>query len=313
MNLKNSLTFLTGLYIAVLVWWLSIYLSDSREGIFNAIFSLFWGLFLVFGGGVVCLLVIFHVKYKFKFDIKLSLVLLGIGVCLWGLGNVIWALFSVLFKIEVPFPSVADVLFTASYPVLFYGFVGIFYPRSLKYAHGVFELLFDRRGIGLLASLIVPSVILLSLNGYVSSLSLFGLPLLKVVLNIYYLGFDLLIIGVMFLSLFTRRYLKYGGVESGRNLIYLVFTCLVLTIADIRFLLLSLSGTYFNGDVVDILYVTAFFFAIVGMFQVLRKEFPMTFVEDTYNITHVVKMTYLKEFGLNFKGLVLTMKRVLSL
>lgn len=45
------------------------------------------------------------------------------GMALWGLADVIWAVYEVFMQVEAPYPSFGDLLWIAAYPVMLYGLV----------------------------------------------------------------------------------------------------------------------------------------------------------------------------------------------
>jgi hypothetical protein len=47
--------------------------------------------------------------------------LIGVGVALWGLGELVWVYCSWLLEVDVPDPGVADVFYVAAYPMIFVG------------------------------------------------------------------------------------------------------------------------------------------------------------------------------------------------
>lgn len=299
MNIRNSLTFLTGLYLAVLVWWLSIFLSGSTGGSLNAFFSLFWGLFIVLGALLLIYLIVSHVKYRFKINIKYSLIAILLGVSCWGVGNVIWALFSLLSFIEMPFPSIADAAFVLSYPLLFIGMLGVFFPKLHRPRVNFLHIL-TNWGFLLLLFLTFPlvSIILFSIN-YSDFREV--LHMIKLILNIYYVGYDILIVAVGLYSVVFRKFMSFAGFDYVSGPLILFTSSVVLLFSDCLFFIYSMQSTYFNGSYVDMLFVTSFFGVLISMFKIISNEFPMTLVEDTHNTVFVIRMTYLKEVGLNMR------------
>lgn len=57
-------------------------------------------------------------------------VCMACGMLLWGLADVIWAVFEVFMQVEAPYPSFADLLWIAAYPVMLAGLS--FRLRSLR-------------------------------------------------------------------------------------------------------------------------------------------------------------------------------------
>lgn len=59
---------------------------------------------------------------------------LFLGVVLWFLGEATWAIYEVLLKVPVPYPSVADVFYLAGYLPAAAGMVGfmLFFGRNLS-------------------------------------------------------------------------------------------------------------------------------------------------------------------------------------
>jgi diguanylate cyclase (GGDEF)-like protein len=51
--------------------------------------------------------------------------LLGIGMLFWALGEAIWTVYEVVFRLEVPFPSIADTQYLLMYPFALVGMIAI--------------------------------------------------------------------------------------------------------------------------------------------------------------------------------------------
>src|SRR4051812_45188649 len=104
-----------GLYTISLLWWLKInFLTTSFEGEVYY-FNWFYGLIALTGS----LYTIFFVARKwggYKSVIGKSLIFISLGLLSQWFGLQIWTYYNLILKIEVPYPSFADIGYFALIP-----------------------------------------------------------------------------------------------------------------------------------------------------------------------------------------------------
>src|SRR5256885_3920916 len=93
-----------------------------------------------------------------KSDVGRALFFISTGTIAWGIGQMFWSiLYNILYKVEVPYPSLADVGYIAAIPLWA---IGIFY---LSYATG---LKFSLRNLIAKVYLIIVPLILVAFSYY---------------------------------------------------------------------------------------------------------------------------------------------------
>jgi diguanylate cyclase (GGDEF)-like protein/PAS domain S-box-containing protein len=160
--------------------------------------------------------------------------LLALGLFLFVLGDTIWTVYENALRVEVPFPSVADLFYIGGYPVLAVGL-----------------LLIQERGIGRNVSSLINALIVATGAGMLSWVFLMApyahdpsLPFLERLLSIAYPLMD-----VFLLMVLVRLLLVPGGRQVAFNLlgVGLVF----LLVADTVYVTTAQAGTYETGDPAD--------------------------------------------------------------
>src|SRR6185503_17360645 len=95
MTVRYYINFMVGLYLAILVWWLSLFISGSKDGILVNFFSAAWTcIVLVFS--VISTIGIFKMKRFIRdYNLLTGLVLISFGSLIWCLGNSLWIIYIV--------------------------------------------------------------------------------------------------------------------------------------------------------------------------------------------------------------------------
>lgn len=298
MMMKSSVTFLIGWYISMCIWWLSIFVSGSKNGFSNNLFVLFLSVFMVFGALSV-FLQLFKFKNSYKYELRISLYILILGLFLWGFANIIWTFYNFVLKVDVPFPSYADTVFMYSYIAFVIGFIRIVSFDGFKSYLSQINIKKVTNIISVFLSLI-PLVVCIWLKIGLTHDTI----LLKLVLNIFYIFFDLLILStVISYILFSFFGFNKNTLLSMLNhYVLLLMSFIFLGLADLGFFKYTMLNLYFNGIYIDMLYTTFAFLFAISLFKIISDEYPMTAIEETYiNANYVLKFSYLKEFGLNLK------------
>src|SRR3989344_1029527 len=127
---SNTIKFLITYYSVIVLWWLSLYITQSVNNLSNYLFAFCFGLIPIFGG-------VFGVVNSNKWGSVKSflgkgLLFLSLGLITWGIGQVIFSFYNLFLNVEVPYPSVADASFILSWPL--WG-IGMFYLSKVTGAN----------------------------------------------------------------------------------------------------------------------------------------------------------------------------------
>ena len=95
--------------LIALIWWFRLFFLKLQGTIENELWVVFFT-FIPFIGAINGLLV--SKKWGgWKSVFGKSILLISLGLLGWAIGNFIWSYFSLVQKIAVPYPSIADIFF----------------------------------------------------------------------------------------------------------------------------------------------------------------------------------------------------------
>jgi hypothetical protein len=225
--------YLVGLFVAALVTvtYFSLQSSELLVPVTDHVFVLASGI-----SSILAFLVIRH----WGFRGKVGVVHLGLflGIFLWFLGDAAWAIYETILRIEIPYPSFADVFYLAGYIPLVIGIVQFLwnFRAGIKRQMALVAL-----GVGLLflwlmcAFLIAPLVV--STEDFLTKSFDVAYPVLD----------SMLVVLAIFMFLLFR-----GGKMAGAW-IWISLGLLLNALADITFSLGSLQGWYYSGHPIELI------------------------------------------------------------
>jgi len=190
-------------------------------------------------------------RYGWEFKSKLGFIWLAflIGLFLWFLGEFVWAIYVLGFKIDVPYPSLADVFYLLGYPAFIYGlityFMGFRPALSLKTAKP-----------GLFIAAVVIALTIIFLYGPIITSSE-GTATIS--LDLLYITLDLIILifsAEAFILTLSYHTLVGGGLWKAW--LFLALGAILNTGADLLFSYLTLLGVYYEGHPSELLYLWAY-------------------------------------------------------
>lgn len=249
-------------FVLLTFWWGSIFVrfgsnTSSEHYIFAGTYGLvcFWGVLYGFShsrrwGG-------------FKSVVGRALIFLSVGLLLQEFGQLVFSYYNIFLKVEIPYPSLADVGFFGSIPFYVWGII------LLAKASGIgFSL---QRLRNRLQIVVIPVLmLLLTYYFFLKDYEFDWSPPLKVFLDFGY-PFGQAIYISLAIETFTlsRRFL--GGLM--RSKILLVLLAFVgQFIADYNFLFQSSRGTWQNGGYGDYLYFLSYFLMTLGLIAFYDPE-----------------------------------------
>jgi len=217
---------------------------------------------LVSGGAVVSCFFAFR-KYPklvtrllFR-ELSLAWSCFFLGIFLWFLGELIWAIYVLVLGIEVPYPSLADVSYVAGYIPMFMAF--LLYLNAFRAA--VTRKAVASTGLASLAVVLASSYLLLM------PIFTSGGNSLTLALDVAYPAMDLALFTLSFLGLLIFFKGRLGDAWL------LISLGLILTaVADLLFSYTTLQGIYFEGHPLELLYLWGYLALLLG-FHAHRREF----------------------------------------
>ncbi|MCL7383517.1 MAG: hypothetical protein LZ172_02935 [Thaumarchaeota archaeon] len=191
-------------------------------------------------------------NYELKSIIGYSMFTFFLGLLFWFLGEVAWAIYVLVYGVEVPFPSAADIFYVLGYPPLYLGLISYL---------NVFKDAFNRRviSISFTAGLIV--VIVTSLLVIPEAL-MSSNNLIEAVLAIIYPIFDsvLIILAIMGAVIF------FGGrIWISWMLISISF--ILLGIVEISYYYLELLGLIWEGHPLELIWLWVYLYLAMALYS----------------------------------------------
>jgi len=170
---------------------------------------------------------------RFSGGLRVAWALIGAAFLLTAAGDILWVLFDVVWEIE-PFPSVADVVYLAFYPVIAAGLVVLIRWHKAGDRESVVDAFIVAIGAAVLAWVFVMSPYIFD-----GSMTLF-----EKLVSVAYPAGDLLLLAVVVRLVFAR-----GKFSMSSTLLMLgILTTLV---SDAGFAVTALAGTYATGHWLD--------------------------------------------------------------
>ena len=203
-------------------------------------------------------------RYGWEFRSKLGRVwsMFLTGLFLWFLGELVWAIYVLAFKIDIPYPSVADVFYLLGYLPLFCGFV-----MYLMQFRPALSLKTARLGL-FIATVVIILTIAFLYRPIVNS----SRDPVTISLDLLYTTLDLIIlIFSVQIFVFTLSYSSLLGGGLWKALLFLVIGAILNAGADILFSYLELLGVYYEGHPSELLYLWSYV-AFCLAFYVHGKE-----------------------------------------
>lgn len=253
-------------YLPVIIWGIVYYFLGIKETPSNYWYQFAFGLIPLLGGiwGIL--------KAKqwgwLKSKVGKSVFFISLGAISWGIGQMFWSLYyNILQQVEVPYPSLADVGYSLSFPFLA---IGLF---SLSKATGAKYSLKHRNGkilagiITLVATILAYYLLIVVARGGVIDFTEDGL---KLFFDLAYPLGDLAIL--LFSLLIYGLSYNYLGGRYKFSIMSIILGLLVLFLGDFSFSYTTTIGTYYNGHWVDIILPTAWMLIVFGVNGFVLKD-----------------------------------------
>ena len=251
-------------YIFLVVFWGLLFLNGSQEGFYNYLYSFLFGLIPLIGGFMT--MINSKLWGGLKSAIGKAVFFIGLGLFCWGIGETIWSYYNFFLGIPAPYPSLADIGFAPS--IFFYGLGAAYLSLATGAKYGL------RNPLAKIFIVVAPLAVLV-LSYYV--LVVFarggvlvpeGEPPLKTVLDIAYPLGDFL--GLTIAVVISGLSFKYFGGKYIIDILAILLGLAVMFFADTVFSYTTTVGTYYNGNLGDLMLTTGLFlltFGVLGFYK----------------------------------------------
>ncbi len=244
------------IYLLLTGWWFFLLHLGFKDTSQNLFFAAVYGILAFLGG--TWGLIIAHKWGGWKSTVGRALIFLSLGLFAEEFGQLVFSYYNIFLKVEVPYPSLADIGFFGNIPFYVLGVLHLGYAAGIKFSLKKFT--------SQLQFIAIP-VIGLSLSYYFFLKDYkfdFSNPL-KMFLDFGYpLGQALYIsIAIVVFSLSNGL---LGGIMKNKVLFILV-GFVVQYLSDYNFLFQSNNQTWVNGGYGDYLYLLSYAIMAYGLIQ----------------------------------------------
>lgn len=248
-NIFQKITALS--FVVVVAFWVVLAVTGTKEGNWNYLYSLLFGLIPLLGG----LVGMFRAKLwgGLKSTLGRAVFSISFGLALWGGGESIWSYYNFVKHVPAPYPSLADIGFA---PSIFFWVLGVAY---LSVATGALYSLKKHHTARILV--VIAPLLLLGLSYYLlidlargGVLIPGGETALKTVLDIAYPFGDFLALTISSV-VFILSYRYFGGFYRTAISFILAGTA-IMYVGDMVFSYTTTEGTYYNANLGDLILAT---------------------------------------------------------
>jgi signal transduction histidine kinase len=269
---KEIISFRSALILAVCITLgfvaISVLLSSGElRTAINDAFTVFVNLLAALG-----LLYAAQRSANYTGNVRLAWTVLFLGELTYTIGDIIWLITEVGLH-QSPFPSIADVLYLAFYPIIAIGILLL--PKEPLSSDERLKVLLDM-GIVVIASAILISVLLIAPTIESNT----GADVYALTLSIAYPAMDMLLLFALVELLFRR----IKSIPVGPILLLVIGTT-VLIGTDLSFSGQSLQKTYVSGGLLDTGWIIAYsLFGLAGVLQAnsLNRDSSSKDLEPSY-------------------------------
>lgn len=242
------------LYFFIVIWWLRLHFYNIQESGEVYIFGAVYPLIALIGAanGI-------SIAKKWggwESSLGKSIYFFSFGLLALWFGQTTWSYYNIIARIEVPYPSLADIGYVAIIPL--YALGSLYLGQASGAGVGI------KKNIGktvvVLTSFIV---IFIAYSLFFRNLSLDLSEPVRSFLDLMYSFGEAVTISIT-ISVFILSYPILGGRMRGKVL-YLIFALVAQYVTDYTFLYMAANGSYYNGGIVDLMYATSFLITSIGL------------------------------------------------
>lgn len=249
------------------LFWIALFASGLKEGFFNYMYSLLFGLVPLVSGVVVMAKVRFLWGGKGN-TIGKAVFLMGLGIFLWGFAQMIWAYYNFALGVALPYPSPTDPVYISG--ILFYC-IGVIYlsdATGAKYGlKNVHAKIFVTIAPLVILALSYYAFVTIARDGVLVPSG--GSPM-KMLLDIAYPLSDFL--GLTIAVLISGLSFRYMGGAYIYDFAAILSGIAVMFVGDFLFSYTTTVGTFYNGNFGDLVYTLGVFLLSFGALGFAKEK-----------------------------------------
>jgi len=236
------------IFLILLVFWFWIFFQGYKEGLINNLYGATYPIISLIGG----LYGIFWVSKKwggYKSLVGKGIFFLSLGLLAEVFGQWTWSYYVMVQKIEVPYPSIADLGYFAIIPLYIYAMYNFSKASGIKIGLKNF--------FGKVQAIVIPLIMVtIAYFLFFKDLVLDFSDPLRTFLDFGYPGFEIIAISIAILTYSLSRNVL-GGIMKPQVL-FIIFALIFQYITDYTFLYRAGIEAYYNAGPVDLLYTISF-------------------------------------------------------
>lgn len=231
------------LLIINIAWAMALYFLPSHTTIYNYLYNFSYGLNFILAA-ILCF------KYLKAHPLyRSSLIIFGISFTFFSVAQIVWIYYNVIVRTEVPYPGPADLFWLLFYPTMALGFTTLLakLKATLTFTNYI-EII------------ITSGIIFLLLSSFLSlNETQIGVSLLTQFFNYAYPVLDAILIALGITILRSQA----GHIIP--QLLYFIFAFVLLAAGDTIFAYQNTLETYWNGNIVDLIYAISGALFLLGI------------------------------------------------
>ena len=266
MQLNTAQKISSGLFVTFFLFWVVLLVTHTTSGFCNYLFSFLMCVIPIYGGIVA--VVSAERWHGMKGLVGKGMLFLGIGLILWGAGELVWSYYNFFAGVAAPYPSIADLGFAPS--VFFYAAGTVYLLRAAGADAGLTQRFAKPFMVLMPIVMFAICYYLLVIVAKGGVLLTTGSSVLKNILDVSYpLGDFISLTLSVVISGLSFRYLTK---EYQLGVTALLFGVAVMFAADMIFSYTTTRGSYFNADFGDLVFTIGTFLLTFGVLAFSNKE-----------------------------------------
>lgn len=245
------------IFVFFILWWLILQLTSLGENNFYLeLFSGSYGLMALWGG--LCGIMIFRKWGGFRSIFGRAVFSFSFGLLLQEFGQLAYSIYTLIFHIEIPYPSLGDLGYFGSIPFYIYGVILLAKASGIK-----LSLRSLKNKIG---AVIIPlGLLLFSYYVFLRRYEFdWSMPMVVFLDFGYPLGQSIYLSLAILAFLLSKRIL--GGIMKSR-IIWFLFSLFVQYLSDYVFLYKFNQGTWQTGGFNELMYLFSYLLMSLSLIQ----------------------------------------------
>lgn len=186
----------------------------------------------------------------------------SLGMLLWFLGELGWAVYTIVLNVEIPFPSIADVFWLSGYLPLFIAL--LFYVEMFQRAISVRLFLIAGVIVAFMSALVF-SFLMIPVLADASQQDFLMLSI-----SLAYPGLDIFLFLEAVLGLLVFTVTKHKG-RIGLAWLFMNIAILSNVLGDMAFSYTTLNGTYYNGHLTELFFLFGYILFALAFYAHTRE------------------------------------------